>query len=434
MKNRNQYTGPGAVAILLTAVAIAVWALPSNTLVYIRAYLGNEADQIALFKAQPEHSHYADWIKNLARHEQPEALFLYGRYLLDYQRSSRHTAESYIARAASLGDPNAQIVELRRWHEQQNWETLYQSDWLFDNNEAQSYRLDGALQLGHYARAKQLASDLNAEKVLEGLNKHLVDIGNALGDWSEAISMRQCHVAVSFIGNDWDSLQATQALLEKIQQHPQLSNLPVCWRLAGLPRIPFNCSSKNRLTCDRHRIESVLSANHLVVVMAEGGKANFDNGIMYLPSSAPLALFNHEFFHFFGFTDEYPLKEDLAEVRCLPPWLLEKEVGRPVYANLVYIDKTRLANFTAKQAEAYIKSVLPWKPMLKKSTSLVQQQGSALKLGTLDPSVVGIFPSETCPGEGWYKPVSQWTAMQYFELPMPELYWQLLRAKIDELH
>ncbi len=52
------------------------------------------------------------------------------------------------------------------------------------------------------------------------------------------------------------------------------------------------------------------------VVVAEQGKANVQNGVMYLDISDAYSVFVHELAHFAGFADEYPIGKGMANKLC----------------------------------------------------------------------------------------------------------------------
>ena len=52
------------------------------------------------------------------------------------------------------------------------------------------------------------------------------------------------------------------------------------------------------------------------MVLAKSGKANVNNGVMYLDVGDTYSVFVHELAHFVGFVDEYPLTRSFAKEYC----------------------------------------------------------------------------------------------------------------------
>ncbi len=69
--------------------------------------------------------------------------------------------------------------------------------------------------------------------------------------------------------------------------------------------------------------------NHAIVI-AEQGKANVQNGVMYLDIGDTYSVFVHELAHFAGFADEYPMGKGMANRLCD-----EKQIAQFIPPNIV---------------------------------------------------------------------------------------------------
>ncbi|WP_416305086.1 hypothetical protein [Neptunicella sp. SCSIO 80796] len=102
-----------------------------------------------------------------------------------------------------------------------------------------------------------------------------------------------------------------------------LANLPVCFANTRIftdtqLQCGENWNDLPRLGCDEDFLARQLQDDdftHLVVFSSQG-KANVNNGIMYLDQHDTYQVFVHELAHFAGFVDEYPLSTALAQQVC----------------------------------------------------------------------------------------------------------------------
>ncbi|MCJ8269711.1 MAG: hypothetical protein MJK04_09945, partial [Psychrosphaera sp.] len=73
-----------------------------------------------------------------------------------------------------------------------------------------------------------------------------------------------------------------------------------------------------------------------VIVHGQFGVANYNNGIIFTNHHKSYGVFKHELFHHFGFIDEYPLPQKLAESVC------KVKIPRYVGENLFVVPKQNL--------------------------------------------------------------------------------------------
>jgi hypothetical protein len=130
------------------------------------------------------------------------------------------------------------------------------------------------------------------------------------------------------------------------------------------------------------------------VIVTDRGKANVDNGVMYLDIADDYAVFVHELAHFAGFVDEYPMSAQQANIVC-------RSVKAP---NLV------------------VEGELTYQPI-----SRIQEWR------TLDQSL-SLSVSRTCEKVGVtaYKPSTAMTFLEHHDIGhIPPIYLALWRSQIE---
>lgn len=131
-----------------------------------------------------------------------------------------------------------------------------------------------------------------------------------------------------------------QVLVQTWQQDSFLSTLPVC--MLPVQRIDadlIKCSDNpdSRLTCDLSALQPLVKAGafNQLLILSGRGSANFNNGVLQLPTYADIQLLKHEFSHVLGFIDEYALNREVAGSECLPgritPNILFSKADLPQY-------------------------------------------------------------------------------------------------------
>ncbi len=128
-----------------------------------------------------------------------------------------------------------------------------------------------------------------------------------------------CSMVLQFVSNTPMGLPYIQSHMSKFSSDKRLSRLPICVNQPiWLDESLLSCSSKVRLECDLAPLVELAEKRHFthLVVIAEKGKANVHNGIMYLDFADTYSVFVHELAHFVGFVDEYPLSSELSNFIC----------------------------------------------------------------------------------------------------------------------
>jgi hypothetical protein len=89
-----------------------------------------------------------------------------------------------------------------------------------------------------------------------------------------------------------------------------------------LPKDVLSCSddynNKSVLGCDVRPLANIAKKRQFshAVVVAKQGKANVQNGVMFLDIGDTYSVFVHELAHFAGFADEYPIARSMARKLC----------------------------------------------------------------------------------------------------------------------
>ncbi|GGF56279.1 sel1 repeat family protein [Alteromonas lipolytica] len=104
---------------------------------------------------------------------------------------------------------------------------------------------------------------------------------------------------------------------KRLKQLPLCVNKPV-WLQRNAIRCDANWQGQGRLGCNIEVLEPVVRQRQFThaVILAKSGKANVNNGVMYLDVGDTYSVFVHELAHFVGFVDEYPLTRSFAKEYC----------------------------------------------------------------------------------------------------------------------
>jgi carboxypeptidase C (cathepsin A) len=225
-----------------------------------------------------------------------------------------------------------------------------------------------------------------------------------------------------------------------------------------------NFDNEARLGCGLYplsQLKTPLSFTHMVV-FAEQGKANVNNGVMFLDQTDTYSVFVHELAHFAGFVDEYALPESLADYHCsknLAPNLLlsplpeafqiESETDNQNDASILVdesMERIQVAQAAAvksalsKNTNA-LKSVQSGGQKTINSRYLPLERANNWKtaldahnqlqvLESNNPVLHHIARSRTCKNTQYesFKPTQQMTFLEYHDVPnIPRVYRTLWR-------
>lgn len=182
--------------------------------------------------------------------------------------------------------------------------------WDDNNRDDALFYLQLAADKGH----KQAAHIVSVIQRYVPLNPNQV----SAYDWSAHDS---CFQRIQPFATSLSTIAQAHSLYVEYTKDARLNTLPLCiappvW----LENNTLNCDNDNkgRLNCDIKSLASVVTTRNLThaIVVGQQGKANVQNGVMYLDISDTYSVMVHELAHFSGFIDEYPLNKSIASRYC----------------------------------------------------------------------------------------------------------------------
>lgn len=172
----------------------------------------------------------------------------------------------------------------------------------------------------------QIAQQLGSAEALQLLNMRAGSAPKKYSELTLASSkavVENCAQRLQFVASSLHSVMQGQAFIDNFANDERLKTLPICinrplWLAPDSLTCSGNWQGAGRLGCNMTRMSQSLFGQPFthVVVLAQAGKANVHNGVMFLDSQDDYNVFVHELAHFAGFVDEYPLSEGLASVIC----------------------------------------------------------------------------------------------------------------------
>ena len=196
---------------------------------------------------------------------------------------------------------------------------------------ASAAALSSALSLWHkgdYQQAVQVLGSINpsdqAQVVLYKFytNNFLTRL-NAHTPSTYTSFPKNCRQKILFVTGDLQSLKQGEHFKQRFTNDERLKSLSICieaitWFDSESVSCDENWQDLGRLGCDIKPLAKQIKYQpftHLVI-FADKGKANVDNGIMFLDRQDTYDVFVHELAHFSGFIDEYPLSKNMAARVC----------------------------------------------------------------------------------------------------------------------
>jgi hypothetical protein len=284
--------------------------------------------------------------------------------------------------------------------------------------------------------------------------------------------------SIQFVALSLVSFVQAKSFQMQFEKDKRLADLPLCvlppiWLASESLKCDSRFNNKPRLGCDLYplsQLTSPLSFTHMVV-FAEEGKANVNNGVMYLDQSDTYSVFVHELAHFAGFVDEYALPDPLANYHCAknvaPNMILNVTTSRQqaelsanseqshsaiennkavegifteeegtLQVNAAVIDDKKEASalliaeqhLLTPQKQPYIpmQRANNWQRALDAHNQLQQLESNA-------PVMHRIARSQTCHNTEFksYKPSQQMTFLEYHDVPnIPKVYRTLWRQSL----
>jgi tetratricopeptide (TPR) repeat protein len=295
----------------------------------------------------------------------------------------------------------------------------------------------------------------SAKTALRVIKQHKIEPLRSL--LSVPVQGPNCAQTIQFVATTLVSFIQATSFQEQFEKDKRLADLPLCvlppiWLQKDSLVCSNNFDNEARLGCDLYplsQLKTPLSFTHLIV-FAEQGKANVNNGVMFLDQSDAYSVFVHELAHFGGFVDEYALPNDLANYHCskniAPNLLLSPlsqaalnaqhlpEVKRNLKTPETQVDiKTNGNNnlsLTAKEGgqSRYVPALRAnnWQRALDAHNELQILESN-------NPVLHHIARSRTCKNTQYesFKPTQQMTFLEYHDVPnIPKVYRTLWRHSL----
>ena len=252
------------------------------------------------------------------------------------------------------------------------------------------------------------AGHTKAAEVIMLLSQYSPKAANSVGEYTWPTD-KTCLQRIQIFATSLSTISRANALYEQFEQDLRLQALPLCiappiW----LENNQLDCHAQyqgnNRLGCNIKPLGPAVTKRTLThaVVVAEQGKANVQNGVMFLDMSDDYSVFVHELAHFAGFIDEYPLPKSSAQRYCHPEKIADFSVP-----NLV------------------IEGAITYHPM-----ATVNQWHEAVNAAH---TTLTIASARTCDASGIkaYKPSHRITFMEHHDVGViPPLYLTLWRQQL----
>ncbi len=234
-----------------------------------------------------------------------------------------------------------------------------------------------------------------------------------------------CAQTIQFTATSLVSFVQATDFYKQFEKDKRLAGLPLCvlppiWLEKNAFKCDANFENTGRLGCDLYplsQLQTQLSFTHLIV-FSEQGKANVNNGVMYLDQSDTYSVFVHELAHFAGFVDEYALPEALANYHC----------GKNVAPNLILKtirDEKEDAPLTESRYQPASRATI-WEKALNAHNQLQTLESN-------NPVLHHIARSRTCKNTEFesFKPTQQMTFLEYHDVPnIPRVYRTLWRQAL----
>jgi hypothetical protein len=211
----------------------------------------------------------------------------------------------------------------------------------------------------------------------------------------------------------------------------------------------LNCQTKieQAIICDEAIFKNIVDSTttQYIGLMAEEGGANVHFGILYFDKNDHINVLSHEISHLLGFVDEYPLS---------PQHQTCQGIQRKTFAhNIAVIPSTYTGDRQVIRNK--VLSSIAWGSLIADTTPVLQRvtnnfdtlfdkniMSITWKVGTPDmyKHVLGIFPAETCNNAlivetlpfknavdfNAYKPLKEYTHLQYSSYDFPKHYENIL--------
>jgi hypothetical protein len=295
----------------------------------------------------------------------------------------------------------------------------------------------------------------SAKVALQVIREHQIEPLQSL--LSVPVQGPNCAQTIQLVATTLVSFIQASAFKEQFEKDKRLADLPLCvlppiWLQKDSLVCSSNFENEARLGCDLYplsQLKTSLTFTHLII-FADQGKANVNNGVMFLDQSDTYSVFVHELAHFAGFVDEYALPDDLANYHCgknAAPNLLLSASPQAILKSGELLDgeseiKTKNLLAEAKQStneEAQLSSTEAIKSRylpLARAYNWQKALDTHNELQVLEsnkPVLHHISRSRTCKNSEYesFKPTQQMTFLEYHDVPnIPKVYRTLWRQSL----
>lgn len=301
----------------------------SQRLVRLAARGGVAQAQYEFALSRDDYSHRASWLTAAAEQGLFEAQTALADWYLLYQQPE--LAEPWLAETATKDPQSAFQLAYLRWQqgEQEEAKALFTFAAEHDHDEAA-----GVLSVLNRYQPTSISL------LHSGLSASLPD------QWLT----EQCRQRIQPVATGLAEMVQADRIYTQFKRDRRLKTLALCmaaphWLNDNVLQCDANWRGQGRLGCDIRPLANTVAEHEIthLMVLAESGKANVNNGVMYLDVGDTYSVFVHELAHFVGFVDEYPLTAGLAQEYC----------SRKTAPNLVFLGELTyapLANIQTWQA------------------------------------------------------------------------------------
>jgi hypothetical protein len=317
--------------------------------------------------------------------------------------------------------------------------------WKEDKTDSAEIYFDKAAKQG-FASAK-VALQVIREHQMEPLQSLL----------SVPVQGPNCAQTIQFVSTTLVSFIQASAFQDQFEKDKRLADLPLCilppiWLQKDSLVCSNNFENGARLGCDLYplsQLKTSFTFTH-IIVFAEQGKANVNNGVMFLDQSDTYSVFVHELAHFAGFVDEYALPDELANYHCgknAAPNLLLSALPEAIVKSEDLLDgdsETRTQDTLAEgkqsineevQLSATQTSQSRYLPLTRANNwqRALDAHNELQVLETNNPVLHHIARSRTCKNSEYesFKPTQQMTFLEYHDVPnIPKVYRTLWRQSL----
>ena len=265
------------------------------------AALGNVAQaQLAFAMATDSPEKREKWlVRAAAQNYVPAQAALADWYLLHGQYK---LAKPLLAATASLDMQSAFKYGRLLWDE--------------GNTDEAKIQLSRAAELGH----------VGAQRAMSVINKFTPMAVNQVAafDWASLRSDdKACLQRIQPFATSLATITRAQSIYSEFVNDDRLKGLSLCiappiWLKSNVLDCEENFNKTGVLGCSVTPLAGIAKTRGFThaIVIAEQGKANVQNGVMYLDVSDAYSVFVHELAHFAGFADEYPIGRAMARRLC----------------------------------------------------------------------------------------------------------------------